>query len=195
MERSCTDCIRGPEPQHIHVCINCGDELASYVPMSKEAMQMFADWKDGEERIDIIGSNGGDGAHYSDADLRNAQMRMALDACNFATAIPGFIGKQMGDAAGMPQPDHTASGFLRRAEQIMTERGKQYDKPEGERSMPATVTAFNAITGRDLRADEGWLLLTLLKHVRLFGKTEFHQDSAIDGIAYAALMAEEKAKM
>lgn len=120
-----------------------------------------------ERRMDIIGGNGNTGEHYEDDTLVGGGDIYALDPL-------------------------TANQFLSKASGIMEERGKQYDKPDGERSMPA---AFNAITGRDLRADEGWLLMVLLKHVRLFSKEGFHQDSAIDGISYSALMAEEKARI
>lgn len=85
-----------------------------------------------------------------------------------------------------------APDFLHRAAAIMEERGKQYDQPSGERSMGKCVAAFNAITGRDLSESEGWLLMAVLKQVRLFQKAGFHQDSAEDGIAYAALLAEAK---
>ena len=44
----------------------------------------------------------------------------------------------------------TAPEYLRRAAEIMDERGKQYDSPHGERSMGRCVVAFNALTGRDL---------------------------------------------
>lgn len=73
----------------------------------------------------------------------------------------------------------------------MEERGKQYDKPDGERSMARTVEAFNAITGHNLSEPDGWLLLQVLKDVRQWqtpGKA--HPDSLQDCIAYAALKAE-----
>ena len=74
----------------------------------------------------------------------------------------------------------------------MKERAATYDKPDGERSMGRTVAAFNAITGRDLTEPEGWLLLQILKDVRLFQRPGYHADSAEDCIAYAALKAEAK---
>lgn len=86
----------------------------------------------------------------------------------------------------------TAVEFLNKAAQIMKERGKQYDKPEGERSMGKCVAAFNLITNRDLTEAEGWLLLQLLKDVRQWQRPGYHQDSAEDCIAYAALKAEAK---
>ena len=48
----------------------------------------------------------------------------------------------------------TATDYLRRAADIMDERGKQYDSPKGGRSMGRCVTAFNALTGRDLSEAE-----------------------------------------
>ena len=84
-----------------------------------------------------------------------------------------------------------ASQFLSKAAAIMEERGKQYDKPEGERSMGRTVEAFNTITGHCLTEAEGWLLLQLLKDVRQWQRRgAYHADSAEDCIAYAALKAE-----
>jgi len=83
-----------------------------------------------------------------------------------------------------------AANLLNRAAELMEERGKQYDKPEGERSMSRAVQAFNAITGRDLTEAEGWLLLQVLKDVRQWQRPEYHADSAEDCIAYAALKAE-----
>lgn len=88
----------------------------------------------------------------------------------------------------------TAPDFLHRAADIMTERGKQYDQPEGERSMGKCVAAFNIVTGRNLTEAEGWLLLQILKDVRQWQRPGFHQDSADDCIAYAALKAEAKQK-
>lgn len=87
---------------------------------------------------------------------------------------------------------HSAPELLNKAAAIMDERGKQYDKPDGERSMGRAVAAFNCITGRDLTEAEGWLLLQTLKDVRLWQRPGYHQDSAEDCIAYAALKAEAK---
>lgn len=84
--------------------------------------------------------------------------------------------------------------FLKAAIRIQEERGKEYDKPEGERSMAAVVVAFNAITGQSLTEAQGWLLMEILKNVRLFTASGFHCDSALDGIAYASLKAEAKAR-
>ena len=85
-----------------------------------------------------------------------------------------------------------ADEILTKAAELMRERGKQYDTEGGERSMGKAVRAFNAITGRDLSEPEGWLLLQVLKDVRLFQKPGYHADSAEDCVAYAALKAEAK---
>lgn len=81
--------------------------------------------------------------------------------------------------------------FLQAAIDVQAERGKQYDSPEGERSMGRTVQAFNAITGRDLTEADGWLFMQVLKDVRQWQNPEaYHHDSALDGVAYASLKAE-----
>lgn len=84
----------------------------------------------------------------------------------------------------------TALTYLREASETMAERGKEYDKPSGERSMQATVWAFNAVTGAHMSESDGWLFMLLLKQVRQWQKPDFHEDSAVDGVAYAALLAE-----
>lgn len=91
-------------------------------------------------------------------------------------------------------PAHAAPDLLAKAKQHMEARAAQYDAPGGERSMGRAVTAFNAITGRTLTEREGWLLLQVLKDVRLFQREAYHADSAEDCIAYAALKAEAAAK-
>jgi len=88
----------------------------------------------------------------------------------------------------------TALSFLCNAGEIMKERGKQYDAEDGERSMGKTVAAFNSITGRDLSESDGWLLMLILKQVRQWQTDDFHEDSAIDSVSYAALLAESLAK-
>ena len=88
----------------------------------------------------------------------------------------------------------SAPGVLQKAAHHMLDRAATYDKSEGERSMGKVVQAFNAITGRDLSEAEGWLLLQVLKDVRLFQRPGYHADSAEDCAAYAALKAEAKAR-
>lgn len=87
-----------------------------------------------------------------------------------------------------------AAELLGRAARHMHDRSSTYDKPDGERSMGRAVEAFNAITGHRLVESEGWLLLQVLKDVRLFTRSSYHEDSAEDCIAYAALKAEAKSK-
>ena len=87
-----------------------------------------------------------------------------------------------------------APQILSKAALLMAERGKQYDKPEGERSMGKAVAAFNCITGHALTEAEGWLLLQVLKDVRLWQRPGYHEDSAEDCVAYAALKAEAKSR-
>ena len=88
----------------------------------------------------------------------------------------------------------TAQSILNAAAGHMQARAATYDKPGGERSMGKAVQAFNAITGRDLSEAEGWLLLAVLKNVRLFQRPGYHADSAEDAVAYQSLLAEAKAR-
>lgn len=74
--------------------------------------------------------------------------------------------------------------------QHVKDRASTYDQSNGERSARKTAAAFNAITGKDLTESDVWLLLQLLKDVRQWSKEDYHQDSAEDCIAYAALKAE-----
>lgn len=88
----------------------------------------------------------------------------------------------------------TANDYLEAAAKHMAARAQTYDQPDGERSMGAAIDAFNAICGQSLSEAEGWLLLAVLKLVRLHQRPGFHQDSAEDAIAYTALLAEAKAR-
>jgi hypothetical protein len=77
----------------------------------------------------------------------------------------------------------------------MQQRGEQYDKASGERSMAQAVQAFNAITGgHALTEADGYLLMALLKMVRDNHRELPHTDSIEDLIAYAALYGEARLK-
>ena len=86
----------------------------------------------------------------------------------------------------------TAPELLNQAACLMVERGKQYDKPQGERSMAATVAAFNAVTGLALSESHGWLLQAILKMVRDNQRQQPHRDSCEDLIAYTSLYSESR---
>lgn len=98
-----------------------------------------------------------------------------------------------GAAKLIPPSESAAIYALQAAESHLRDRAATYDAPGGERSMGKAVAAFNAIRDRDLTEAEGWLLIQLLKDVRLFSAPGYHADSAEDCIAYAALKAEAKA--
>ena len=85
-----------------------------------------------------------------------------------------------------------AQDLLHRAASLMDERGKQYDQRSGERSMQATVTAFNSITGYNLTEAEGFLLMAILKMVRDQSRERPHRDSLDDLVAYASLYGEAR---
>lgn len=83
----------------------------------------------------------------------------------------------------------TALRHLAAAAAVIAQRGTDYDRPDGERSMGAAVAAWSAITGRTLSEADGWLLMALVKMVRAQTATD-PADSLLDLTAYTALMAE-----
>lgn len=86
----------------------------------------------------------------------------------------------------------TAPGILHAAAGHINQRASTYDQPQGERSMAATVAAFNAVTGRDLQESEGWTFMQILKIVRDRTAAGGHADSQEDNVAYGALAAEAR---
>lgn len=90
-------------------------------------------------------------------------------------------------------PRINPADVLRAGAQHMEDRAATYDKPAGERSMGATVDAFNAITGNQVTEEQGWMFMALLKMVRS-QQGQFKLDNYEDGAAYFALAAESGAK-
>jgi len=85
-----------------------------------------------------------------------------------------------------------APEILKQAEQEQQDRADTYDR-HGERSIPRTVDAFNAITGKDLTYEHGWLFMTILKAVRS-QQGNYREDNYVDGASYFALMGEQAAE-
>jgi len=79
---------------------------------------------------------------------------------------------------------------LMEAANIMEARALTYDSHSGERSMGKTVAVFNIITGHNISEADGWLFMQSLKDVRQWSTPAYHEDSAIDSVAYAALKTE-----
>lgn len=102
----------------------------------------------------------------------------------------GSLNNQYAEIEKVRQSHRTASEIADSALKHVRERAETYDQPTGERSASKTAMAFNAITGKDITESEVWLLLQLLKDVRQWSREDYHQDSAEDCIAYAALKAE-----
>lgn len=78
---------------------------------------------------------------------------------------------------------------LRRAADLIEQRGKQRDSDTGERSMARTVAAFNAVYGVSLTETQGWHFMELLKMARS-SQGAYVADDFDDKVAYAALAAE-----
>lgn len=85
----------------------------------------------------------------------------------------------------------SAIELLEKAAGHLKDRAATYDKPEGERSIGATVAAFNAVTGDGLMntGERGWLFMAILKMVRS-QQGNYRADNYEDLTAYSALMGE-----
>jgi len=85
-----------------------------------------------------------------------------------------------------------ASTILQRGQ----ERDTSQDGQAQERSMAATVAAFNAIEGTAFTERQGWAFMQTLKLVRAANTARngrYNPDDYLDGAAYAALGAEAAA--
>lgn len=83
-----------------------------------------------------------------------------------------------------------APDTLKRAAQHMEDRATARDQPEGERSMPRCVAAFNALTGHRLSERDGWLFMAVLKAARAATTPTGISDDYEDGAAYFGLAGE-----
>lgn len=92
------------------------------------------------------------------------------------------------------QTTKPASAILQEGLSILSERGKQYGSEGGERSFPQVAQAFTALTGKRLVGSDVCLILALVKQVRQYAQPRYHHDSAVDGVNYLALQAEELQK-
>lgn len=107
--------------------------------------------------------------------------------------------------AATPEPQATQQPYpvtlLSDAAHTILQRGVERDtggasQPQ-ERSMAATVAAFNAIEGTNLDERQGWAFMQTLKLVRAANTARngrFNPDDYQDGAAYAALGAEAASK-
>ena len=135
-------------------------------------------------------------------DLQGPDFQPTLPADSERAARPEWRGVEaerlVAHLEGVPasiRPGVSAPRILQQAQTLLEERAREYDRPGGERSVAAVVAALNAVLGREaLTETEGWLFMRLLKDVRLFSARGYHADSGLDGVAYAALMAESRAR-
>lgn len=102
--------------------------------------------------------------------------------------------KERESFAGEAEPKITdkAGAFLREGRNILLNRAKEYDRPDGERSAIAAAKMWNALTGKNMTESEAWQFLACLKHVRLATSPGPHDDSATDAAVYSALAGEAK---
>ena len=86
-----------------------------------------------------------------------------------------------------------ASQILEQGKTILVQRGQEYDKATGERSMARIVAVFNAHHDTQLTEEQGWHFMQIVKDVRFFTNDNYHHDSVVDGVNYAALRGECRA--
>lgn len=80
--------------------------------------------------------------------------------------------------------------LLQMAATTIQSRANERDNDKtAERSMKATVDAFNALFGHELTETQGWMFMTLLKVARS-ANGDLQIDDYIDGSAYFALAGE-----
>lgn len=84
--------------------------------------------------------------------------------------------------------DESAVGMLEEAAYCIGDRASERDT-EAERSMAATIRAFNGMYGTELTEEQGWQFMVLLKMARAKGG-EYRRDDYVDGAAYFALAGE-----
>lgn len=82
----------------------------------------------------------------------------------------------------------SAKQFLEDAIASQDDRAAERDS-HTERSMVATVNAFNALYDKNLTEVEGWMFMVMLKAARAKGG-ELRVDDYIDGASYFALAGE-----
>ena len=107
---------------------------------------------------------------------------ITLDNWNRAKIVPNINARVLAEKVG-------AADVLTAGAKHLNDRASTYDSADGERSMGATVEAFESITGRSLTEEQGWLFMVLLKAVRS-QQGKYKLDNYEDGAAYFALMAE-----
>ena len=115
-----------------------------------------------------------------------------------ARPLPTTSSTPQATAPGLLQP--LPVRMLHNAAATILQRGQERDTSQDgqaqERSMAATVAAFNAIEGTALTERQGWAFMQTLKLVRAANTARngrYNPDDYLDGAAYAALGAEAAA--
>lgn len=92
-----------------------------------------------------------------------------------------------------PTTISVVTGILEQAIVEVGGRASTYDQPTGEESMPQVVRLFNDLCKQDLTAEQGWVLMCLLKLVRSQAG-EHKRDNYVDLSAYAAFAGKAAAE-
>jgi hypothetical protein len=84
----------------------------------------------------------------------------------------------------------TAKKILEDAIATQSQRGKEYESSDKERSMADVVALFNHATKHSLTVSDGWLFMIFLKIIR--GVKTSKEDSFVDLASYASWWGEER---
>lgn len=140
-------------------------------------------------RLYKCGHCGAEFDNLTDADQHGAEYHLA-----YQYNVKEFDGDSWRAVPyGRPKPPpapttNHISHILQTAEQTVNQRAADRDT-SSERSMAATVAAFNAIHGTNLTEAQGWNFMVLLKIKRAF-TGGYKDDDHVDMAAYVALCAE-----
>lgn len=113
----------------------------------------------------------------------------AAQAAYLESITPVDDFKQKEQTAEIQSKFKRAPDILAAGAKHMEDRAALRDSPKGERSMKATVAAFNALEGTNLTEVQGWRFMCVLKHARAV-KGDLSIDDYEDAAAYWALAAE-----
>lgn len=153
------------------------------------------EWPETDERINNIGLNRTteDTGHYEQAEEELCNQRYIDAAKKIRGALKAEIRAEDAQKAKQPKSSYD---FLSACLQVQSQRAKQYDATgTGERSFAAAASAFNAVTGKDMKGSDVCLILEMVKLVRQYSSPDrLHEDSVLDKVSYSALWAEELTK-
>lgn len=151
-----------------------------------------------QETLIIVGAGRGYGQSLVESlggDLETLETLALAAAKERPVSAPHTFAERYGGSMSLEgceretcKPDNGAVGMLEEAAECIGDRASERDSEE-ERSMAATVRAFNGMFDTEITEEQGWHFMALLKMARAKGG-DFRRDDYVDGAAYFALAGE-----